>query len=64
MSDLGPEVRGLHSVVARGRVLVLVIVLGAGGGPRERVSQHPLASSLSSSPALLDPNISLKHEQM
>ena len=63
-ADLGPEVRGLHSVVTRGRVLVLVIVLGAGGGPREGVSQHPPASSLSSSLAPLDSNISLKHEQM
>ena len=57
-TDLGPEVRG--GVVASGRVRVLVIVLRAGGGgPREGVSQHPLASSLCSSP-----NISLKHEQI
>lgn len=53
--------RGLDAVVARGRVLVLVIVGAcAGGGPGEGVSQHPLASNLFSSPALLDPNISLK----
>ena len=46
--------------IVRERVWVLVIVLGA--GPGVGVSQHPLASIVWSSPALLDPNISLKYE--